>query len=46
MEYRALGRTGMSVSYHQLRSVGDWRILGHVNDEESMRTLHAALDAA
>ena len=44
MEYRALGRTGMSVS---TISFGAWAIggsWGTVDDEESMRTLHAALD--
>ena len=44
MQYRALGRTGMSVS---TISFGAWAIggsWGTVDDEESMRTLHAALD--
>jgi aryl-alcohol dehydrogenase-like predicted oxidoreductase len=45
MEYRALGRTGMSVS---AVSFGAWAIggsWGAVDDEESMRALHAAIDA-
>ena len=45
MQYRSLGRTGMSVSSV---SFGAWAIggsWGAVDDEESMRTLHAALDA-
>jgi len=45
MEYRALGRTGLSVS---AVSFGAWAIggsWGAVDDEESMRALHAAIDA-
>ncbi len=45
MEYRVLGRTGFSVS---AVSFGAWAIggsWGAVDDEESMRTLHAAVDA-
>jgi aryl-alcohol dehydrogenase-like predicted oxidoreductase len=45
MQYRALGRTGMSVS---TISFGAWAIggsWGAVDDEESMRTLHAAIDS-
>src|SRR6478672_8089562 len=45
MEYRALGRTGLSVS---TISFGAWAIggsWGAVDDEESMRTLHAAIDS-
>ena len=45
MEYRALGRTGMQVS---AIGFGAWAIggsWGTVDDEESMRALHAALDA-
>src|SRR6266545_635091 len=45
MEYRALGRTGLSVS---AISFGAWAIggsWGTVDDEESMRALHAAIDA-
>src|SRR6476661_918766 len=45
MQYRALGRTGLSVSSV---SFGAWAIggsWGTVDDEESMRTLHAAIDA-
>src|SRR5262245_33558028 len=45
MEYRALGRTGFNVS---TISFGAWAIggsWGAVDDEESMRTLHAAIDA-
>src|SRR4051812_49117654 len=45
MEYRALGRTGMQVS---AISFGAWAIggsWGRVDDEESMRALHAAIDA-
>jgi aryl-alcohol dehydrogenase-like predicted oxidoreductase len=45
MQYRLLGRTGMSVSSV---SFGAWAIggsWGAVDDEESMRTLHAALDS-
>jgi aryl-alcohol dehydrogenase-like predicted oxidoreductase len=44
MQYRVLGRTGMSVS---TISFGAWAIggsWGAVDDEESMRTLHAAID--
>ncbi|HEX2456227.1 MAG TPA: aldo/keto reductase [Vicinamibacterales bacterium] len=44
MEYRRLGRTDMSVS---TISFGAWAIggfWGPVDDEESMRTLHAAVD--
>jgi len=45
MEYRPLGRTGMEVS---AISFGAWAIggtWGPVDDEESMRALHAAVDA-
>jgi aryl-alcohol dehydrogenase-like predicted oxidoreductase len=45
MEYRVLGRTGLNVS---TISFGAWAIggsWGAVDDEESMRTLHAAIDA-
>ena len=45
MEYRALGRTGMHVS---AISFGAWAIggsWGMVDDELSMRALHAAVDA-
>ena len=45
MEYRQLGRTGLSVSEI---SFGAWAIggsWGAVDDEESMRALHAAIDA-
>ena len=45
MEYRQLGRTGMKVS---AISFGAWAIggtWGPVDDEESMRALHAAVDA-
>ena len=45
MQYRALGRTGMHVS---AISFGAWAIggsWGPVDDGESMRALHAALDA-
>lgn len=45
MEYRPLGRTGMKVS---AISFGAWAIggtWGPVDDEESMRALHAAIDA-
>jgi aryl-alcohol dehydrogenase-like predicted oxidoreductase len=45
MEYRELGRTGMKVS---AISFGAWAIggaWGPVDDEESMRALHAAVDA-
>jgi aryl-alcohol dehydrogenase-like predicted oxidoreductase len=45
MQYRALGRTGLSVS---TISFGAWAIggsWGTVDDEESMRTLHAAIDS-
>jgi len=45
MEYRPLGRTGMRVS---AISFGAWAIggtWGAVDDEESMRALHAAIDA-
>ena len=45
MEYRVLGRTGMSVS---AISFGAWAIggsWGTVDDEESIRTLHAAIDS-
>jgi len=45
MEYRPLGRTGMSVS---AISFGAWAIggsWGAVDDEQSMRALHAAVDA-
>jgi aryl-alcohol dehydrogenase-like predicted oxidoreductase len=45
MEYRRLGRTDMSVS---AISFGAWAIggfWGAVDDEESMRALHAAVDA-
>jgi aryl-alcohol dehydrogenase-like predicted oxidoreductase len=45
MEYRMLGRTGLSVS---TISFGAWAIggsWGAVDDEESMRTLHAAIDS-
>lgn len=45
MEYRQLGRTGMKVS---AVSFGAWAIggtWGPVDDEESMRALHAAIDA-
>ena len=45
MEYRPLGRTDMSVS---TISFGAWAIggfWGPVDDEESMRALHAAIDA-
>jgi aryl-alcohol dehydrogenase-like predicted oxidoreductase len=45
MEYRPLGRTGMSVS---AISFGAWAIggtWGAVRDDESMRALHAAIDA-
>jgi aryl-alcohol dehydrogenase-like predicted oxidoreductase len=45
MEYRRLGRTDMSVS---AISFGAWAIggfWGAVDDEESMRALHAAADA-
>jgi aryl-alcohol dehydrogenase-like predicted oxidoreductase len=44
MQYRTLGRTGMSVS---TISFGAWAIggsWGAVDDEESRRTLHAAID--
>lgn len=44
MEYRVLGRTGLRVS---TVSFGAWAIggsWGTVDDEESMRTLHAAID--
>src|SRR5512147_2516893 len=44
MNYRSLGRTGWRLSEI---SFGAWAIggaLGHVEDEESMATLHAALD--
>jgi aryl-alcohol dehydrogenase-like predicted oxidoreductase len=45
MQYRPLGRTGLEVS---AISFGAWAIggsWGTVDDEESMRALHAALDA-
>jgi aryl-alcohol dehydrogenase-like predicted oxidoreductase len=45
MEYRPLGRTGMKVS---AISFGAWAIggtWGPVDDEESMRALHSAVDA-
>jgi aryl-alcohol dehydrogenase-like predicted oxidoreductase len=45
MHYRQLGRTGFDVS---TISFGAWAIggsWGDVDDEESMRTLHAAIDA-
>ena len=45
MRYRVLGRTGLSVS---TISFGAWAIggsWGAVDDEESMRTLHAAIDS-
>jgi aryl-alcohol dehydrogenase-like predicted oxidoreductase len=45
MEYRPLGRTGMDVS---AIGFGAWAIggtWGPVDDEESMRALHAAIDA-
>jgi aryl-alcohol dehydrogenase-like predicted oxidoreductase len=45
MQYRMLGRTGFSVS---AISFGAWAIggsWGTVDDEESMRALHAAVDA-
>ena len=45
MEYRQLGRTGMKVS---AISFGAWAIggtWGPVDDDESMRALHAAVDA-
>ena len=45
MEYRPLGQTGMKVS---AISFGAWAIggtWGPVDDEESMRALHAAVDA-
>ena len=45
MEYRPLGRTGMSVS---AISFGAWAIggtWGAVRDDESMQALHAAIDA-
>jgi aryl-alcohol dehydrogenase-like predicted oxidoreductase len=45
MQYRMLGRMGFSVS---AVSFGAWAIggsWGSVDDEESMRTLHAAIDA-
>src|SRR6266568_1380665 len=45
MQYRVLGRTGLSVS---TVSFGAWAIggsWGSVDDEESMSTLHAAIDA-
>ena len=45
MEYRQLGRTGMKVS---AISFGAWAIggtWGPVDDEQSMRALHAAVDA-
>jgi aryl-alcohol dehydrogenase-like predicted oxidoreductase len=45
MQYRMLGRTGLSVS---TISFGAWAIggsWGAVDDEESMRTLHAAIDS-
>src|SRR6185503_11080008 len=45
MNYRALGRTGWSISEI---SFGAWAIggaWGKVDDEESMATLHAALDS-
>jgi aryl-alcohol dehydrogenase-like predicted oxidoreductase len=45
VEYRVLGRTGFSVS---AISFGAWAIggsWGNVDDEESMRALHAAVDA-
>src|SRR5882672_2023921 len=44
MQYRMLGKTAMSVS---TISFGAWAIggsWGAVDDEESMRTLHAAID--
>jgi len=45
MQYRVLGRTGLTVS---TISFGAWAIggsWGAVDDEESMRTLHAAIDS-
>src|SRR6476646_12220341 len=45
MQRRVLGRTGLSVS---TISFGAWAIggsWGAVDDEESMRTLHAAIDS-
>ena len=45
MQYRTLGRTGLNVS---AISFGAWAIggsWGAVDDEESMRALHAAVDA-
>ncbi|HVD92672.1 MAG TPA: aldo/keto reductase [Vicinamibacterales bacterium] len=45
MQYRTLGRTGMPVS---AIGFGAWAIggsWGTVNDEESMRALHAAIDS-
>jgi aryl-alcohol dehydrogenase-like predicted oxidoreductase len=45
MQYRVLGRTGFSVS---TIGFGAWAIggsWGAVDDEESMRTLHAAIDS-
>src|SRR3954454_17413659 len=44
MQYRALGRTGLNVS---AVSFGAWAIggtWGPVNDEESLKALHRALD--
>ena len=45
MQYRVLGRTGLRVS---TVSFGAWAVggsWGPVDDEESMRTLHAAIDS-
>ena len=45
MQYRALGQTGLSVS---AVSFGAWAIggsWGQVDDEQSLRALHAAIDA-
>ncbi len=45
MEYRALGRTGLNIS---AVSFGAWAIggaWGAVEDDESLRALHAAVDA-
>src|SRR5712692_8771959 len=45
MEYRRLGRTGMDVS---AISLGAWAIggsWGQVDDAQSLRALHAAVDA-
>ncbi|GIX07085.1 MAG: oxidoreductase [Candidatus Poribacteria bacterium] len=45
MEYRALGRTGLQVSALSLGASGMGGVFGPRDEEESLRTVHAALDA-